>query len=153
MAEGAVELAQHHLREPDHRIEGRAQLVAHLRQKLVNAGGKVTYNGAPLPAAQVVFVPEGDQPTAIATTDDQGQFTISTEGRPGAVAGNYKVAVTAIKMLKEIKPEEAASLTNEQIYANQKSLIPEKYNNTVSSGLTATVSEDPAANQYTFDLK
>ena len=37
MAERAVQLAQHHLGEADHRIERRAQLVAHLRHQIAQA--------------------------------------------------------------------------------------------------------------------
>ena len=121
--------------------------------KLVDAKGKVTYKGEPLPKAQVVFVPEGNEITALAMTDEQGEFQITTEGRPGAVPGKYKVAITAIKLLKEIPPERAGSMSNEEIYANQKSLIPQKYNNGISSGLTADVSEDPSQNQFAFDLQ
>lgn len=121
--------------------------------KLVKATGKVTYQGEPLPKATVVFVPDGEERTAFATTDEQGEFVITTNGRPGAIPGSYKVAVTAIRLLREVTEEEAISMSNEQIYANQESLIPVKYNNGISSGIVATVSNNPSENQFAFELQ
>jgi hypothetical protein len=121
--------------------------------KLVKATGKVTYQGEPLPKATVVFVPEGEERTAFATTDEQGDFVIATNGRPGAIPGTYKVAVTAIRLLREVSEEEAISMSNEQIYANQESLIPVKYNNGISSGMVATVSSDASDNHFAFELQ
>jgi hypothetical protein len=44
-------------------------------------------------------------------------------------------------------------MTSEQIAANHETIIPVKYNNLITSGLTATVGKDPAGNEYTFELK
>jgi hypothetical protein len=63
------------------------------------------------------------------------------------------VAITAVRQKRQVSDAEAVAMTSEQIYANHESVIPVKYNNMDISGLTAKVSEDPAANEYKFDLR
>lgn len=111
------------------------------------------YKGAALPGADVVFMPDGEGSPAIGRTDDQGKFTLKTSGRPGAVVGGHKVAVTAIRQKRKVSEAEAVGMTSEQIAANHESLIPAKYNNTISSELTATVSEKAGENEFVFELK
>lgn len=121
--------------------------------KLVTAGGTVTYEQKPVPGADVVFVPDAGGPPVIGRTDDQGRFSVDTDGKPGAFVGSYKVAVTAVRQKRAVSDAEAVGMTSEQIYANHETLIPIKYNNQISSGLTATVSDDPAKNEYRFELR
>ena len=121
--------------------------------KLVKAGGTVKYKSAPLPGADIVLVPDESGFPSIARTDDQGRFTVTTSGRPGAPVGSYKVAITAVRQKRAVSDAEAVGMTSDQIAANHETLIPVKYNNLVSSGLTATVSDDPAKNDFMFDLK
>jgi hypothetical protein len=121
--------------------------------KLVNAGGKVTYKSSPVPGASLTFVPDAGGPPVIARTDEQGRFTVTTEGQPGAAVGSYKVAITAVRQKRPVSDAEAVGMTSAQIEANHETLIPIEYNNLITSRLTATVSEDPAANEFTFDLK
>jgi len=123
------------------------------RPKLVKAGGMVKYKSAPIPGADVVFVPEGDGQTAIGRTDDQGRFTVVTNGSPGAFVGSYKVSITAARPKRAVSPSEAVAMSSEQIAANREDLVPTKYNNPVSSELTATVSADATQNEFVFDLK
>jgi len=121
--------------------------------KLVKAGGVVKYKDALIPGADVVLVPDGDGQTALGRTDDQGRFTIATGGRPGALAGSYKVAITAARPKRAVSPAEAVAMSSEQIAANREDLVPIKYNNPMSSELAVTVSRDPKANEFVFDLK
>jgi hypothetical protein len=121
--------------------------------KLIKAGGIVKYKNAVIPGADLVFVPDGDGPTAIGKTDDQGRFTLNTGGQPGAMVGAYKVAITAARNKRAVSDSEAVAMSSEQIAANREELVPVKFNNTVSSELTATVSADPAQNEFLFDLK
>ena len=121
--------------------------------KLVKAGGAVKYKDAPLAEADVVFVPdEGGQPS-IGRTDEDGRFTLQTSGRPGAPVGMHKVSITAVRQKRAVSPSEAVGMTTEQIYANHETLIPVKYNNLITSGLSATVSDDAAKNEFGFELK
>ena len=121
--------------------------------KLVKAGGTVKYKNAPIPGADILMMSDASGPPSIARTDDQGRFFVKTDGRPGAPIGSFRVAITAARNKRPVPPEQAASLTSEQIAANREDLIPIRYNNFESSGLKATVSEEPAKNDFTFDLK
>jgi hypothetical protein len=121
--------------------------------KLVPAGGAVKYKNVSIPGADVVLVPDGAGQPAIGRTDDHGQFTLSTGGLPGALVGSYKVSITAARPKRAVSAAEAVAMSSEQIAANREELVPVKYNNPISSELTATVSQDSAANQFVFDLK
>jgi hypothetical protein len=120
--------------------------------RLVKAGGTVKYQGKPLPGADVVFISEEGSLPSIGRTDEQGRFELKTNGRPGAPVDEYKVAITAVRQKRAVSDAEAVGMTSEQIAANHESLIPAKYNNKISSGLTATVSKDAKANEFAFEL-
>jgi hypothetical protein len=122
-------------------------------QKLVKAGGAVTYKGRPLPEADVVFVPNDGGLPSIGRTDSEGRFSLTTSGRPGAPLGSFQVAITAVRQKRAVSPGEAASMTTAQIESNHEQLIPLKYNNLITSGLTADVADNEQANAFTFDLK
>ena len=121
--------------------------------QLVAASGVVTFRKQPVPDADIVFVPDAGGSPVIGRTNDSGEFILTTNGQEGALVGSYKVAVTAVKLKKAVSESEALSMTNEQIAANHVAVVPIKYNNTISSGLAATVAEDPASNRFQFDLK
>ena len=121
--------------------------------KLVPASGTVTLKDKPIPGADVIFVPDAGGGPVIGRTDEEGKFSLTTDGKPGAYAGSYKVALTAVRQIRQVSEDEAVTMSNEQIAANHESLIPNKFNNTISSGLTATVSENPDDNQFNFQLK
>lgn len=57
--------------------------------------GTVKMFGKPLAGATVSFAPQGDQPTAYATTDAEGNFQLTTyEFGDGAAEGQYKVVIS-----------------------------------------------------------
>ena len=78
---------------------------------------------------------------------DSGKYTLSTfASEDGALPGEYRVAVT-----KYEKEEAASGQFNESTYTEPdpnapstgpKNLLPAKYANAQSSGLTATVKEE-----------
>ncbi len=121
--------------------------------KLVKAVGVVKYKNAPVPNADLIFMADDGTMPSVGRTDDEGRFTVCTGGRDGAPVGSYKVGIIAAKNKRPVSEAEAAAITSEQIAANRIDLIPIKYNNHISSGLTATVSENPDENNFTFDLK
>jgi len=121
--------------------------------QLIPATGKLTFRSKPVPNADIVFVPDAGGTPVIGRTSETGEFALNTNGEDGAYVGSYKVAVTAVKVKREVSETEALSMTNEQIAANHVAVVPIKYNNTISSGLTATVIEDPASNTFELDLK
>lgn len=67
--------------------------------KTVNASGVVLLDGNPVDMAQVTFIDDTGQLTAIATTDDAGKFSLMHNGeKKGAVPGSYKVQVSKTKL-------------------------------------------------------
>lgn len=121
--------------------------------KLVKAEGSLTYKGKPVSEADVVFVPDAGGAPVIGRTDQEGKFVLTTDGKQGAYVGSYKVAVTAVRQKRKVDEAEAVAMTSAQIAANHESAIPIKFNNTISSGLTAQVSDDPTANRIELNLK
>ncbi len=124
--------------------------------------GTVTYKNAPLKAASIKFLP-ADGPMAVGMTDENGKFKLTTGGRPGAVIGPHKVAITkmtggteAAAMPSSPKPEDMMKMQKENMgkkNTGPKSEIPEMYANPDSSKLTADVSSKGADNEFSFDLQ
>ena len=117
------------------------------RVNTVKASGVVTKQGAPVGSVNVVLESSnGLNPAGITGTD--GKFVLSTDGKPGATPGSYKV---------RISPESSGDVPMpgmDGYDAYQKSLvkISKKYQSTETSGLTAEIS-DSGPNELTFDLK
>lgn len=124
--------------------------------RLYPAKGKVTYKGQPVARANVTFV-SGQGQVLGAITNEAGEFTLSTQGRPGAAPGTYKVAISKMSQREGMpanpKPEDMAKMVSPKGDVPQaKNELPGKYMAPETSGLTATVTEDGAKNNFTFDL-
>lgn len=115
---------------------------------MAEAGGIVTYNGAPLEGATVVFQPASG-PLAVGTTDAEGNFELITGGEPQAAVGPGKVAITAVEQLIVVEGREP---TAHELANMSRTLIPEKYGHVTTSGLTAEVKADEE-NELKFDLQ
>ena len=118
------------------------------RPAVVPAEGVVNFKGAPLEGATVIFSPTaGGANGASASTDADGKFVLSAfPPDTGAVPGSYQVAIT--KMSIADTAASPASHDAEGPVATPKPLIPERYSNPASSGLTAEI---PASGKQ--DLK
>jgi len=119
--------------------------------QLAPVKGKVTYNGKPLEFGAVIFIPEKG-PAAIGQIQSDGTFVLQTGthgGRMqrGAVVGKHKVE---IRCMDTQRPGYKPSAGHEMPIG--KSLIPTKYNQADSSGLTAEVTPQ-GPNDFHFDLK
>ncbi|MBX6316173.1 MAG: hypothetical protein IRY99_25170, partial [Isosphaeraceae bacterium] len=104
--------------------------------ELAPVTGKVTYKGQPVPRGTISFQPVDPKQGAPATgtIEPDGTYTMqTTEPGDGVRPGQYRVAITA--------REEAPILDYipKTPPPPPKSLIPEKYENPETSGLTATV--------------
>lgn len=114
----------------------------------VAAGGTVTVAGQPMPGLSVAFIPQNGK-LATGETDEQGNFTLTTnEPDDGAVVGTYTVAINRI--------QENVTEAMPGMEGYQKPEPPPfagKYTDASTSGLTATVTDDPAANDFKFDLE
>jgi hypothetical protein len=111
---------------------------------VARVSGVVTYNGKPLTTGTVMFVPIESGPPAYGKIEPDGRYKLSTySSGDGAVIGKHAVMITA---LEQLTPEEAANPLR-----SPKLLIPMKYNDTKTSGLTAEVTSDD--NMIDFPLK
>jgi hypothetical protein len=138
--------------------------------------GSVTYNGGPLAGATVTFMP-GNGPLAMAVTDLKGEFKLNSGALPGCTIGPAKVAVSAIPPgegssnpaptfnssaamspaeMQEASKKMAEATQNYQASggaAKTKSLIPARYKDVATSGLSYTVDKDGAKNVFKIELK
>jgi hypothetical protein len=123
--------------------------------------GTVTFQGKAVAGAAVTFVPAGEAgDAASAITDTEGKYALTTwvQG-DGARPGQYRVkvihgdqlAVDPSKMVQNLSYEEEQKIyvENTKPAPRPKSLIPAKFANDDTSGLTHTVEEKPT----TFDIK
>ncbi len=123
----------------------------------VPVSGKVTYNGAAVEGAAVVFVPVEGGPAATATTDAVGQFKLSTfEAHDGAVPGSYTISIAKTKQtggkVMTADEEHEAVLAGKEIQPPTfEDLVPTRYKSSSTSGLAEDVTED-GENIFTFEL-
>lgn len=119
------------------------------RRQVVEAGGVVTFDGAPLPGATVIFSPAGGLSAAVGRTDAEGRFVLKTYADgDGAIATDHKVTVTCVKVEG---PPPGANLDEIDPTIKETSLIPERYGQADKSGLTATVTYE-GPNEFKFEL-
>jgi hypothetical protein len=112
----------------------------------VAVAGTVTFRGSPVESANVIFQPldqSNSGPASQAVTDGNGRFELTThvgvgKFKPGIVPGKYAVTITKL---------DTASISN--TLAPPKNLLPQKYANANTSGLTANV---PAAESSEFNF-
>lgn len=124
------------------------------RPKTVPAAGKLTMQGRPLAEALVVLSPvDQNGVAAMARTDDEGGFILMAfPPDEGAVPGKYEVAVSMPVASTD------APLTPENHDApppkpkKPVSLIPDKYQNAKTSGITVTV-EEAGSPELKIELK
>ena len=126
--------------------------------ELVKVKGKVNYNAKPVSGATVTLIYDQKGPLCNGFTNADGEFTLTTGGRPGAMVGNAKVSITkssTVNRPAEPKPEDLAKMAVEGGYKPQdvpKPEIPLTYSNPTTSGLTANVVADASKNIFEFNL-
>lgn len=121
------------------------------RPKLHPAQGKVTYQGQAVKNASVLFQPQKG-PVATGVTNESGEFTLLTNGESGAVEGSHKVSISAVSSGTVNMSVEDYEKTGDLPEIETRSLIPEKYGNFETSGLTAAVTSSPPKNAFNFEL-
>ncbi len=92
--------------------------------------GTLTFNGAPVPEAQVVFQCPEQHIYYTAITDGQGQFEVRAASGDGLPAATYQVTVCPA-------PSDEEGMTA----APERPDIPQKYRKTSTSDLKLTVAE------------
>lgn len=118
------------------------------RPARVDATATIRYQGQPVEGATVTFVPEQEGgKAAFGTTDASGTATLGTfRAADGAMPGSYVVTVSKIE-IEELSTKDRHGM----LEVRDKHLVPEKYGDAETSGLTVTVSES-GMNEFTFDL-
>jgi hypothetical protein len=125
--------------------------------EIVPVEGVVLFNGQPLPHAEVQFVPMapglGAEYVASGTTDENGRFTLTCRGRPGACACENRVTVNDAPA-----PDDARGMSGEsqtrvsRYYAALKNRpIPAAYANAARTPLAVTVAAGKT--EYRLELK
>lgn len=111
-------------------------------QGRLTASGTVTLADLPLGQGSVVFVGEDGGSAGIGMITE-GKFTLSEAGNSeGIQPGTYSVVVNAWIV------EPGSIDDNGDIVDEGESLIPERYNDAKTSGLTATVSSDSTVFEF-----
>ena len=118
--------------------------------------GKITYNGAPVPAGSTVnFTHDETSMAATGVTGADGSFTLQMQGEGEVLAGSYKILVSP-PVQPQAGPEnpeayEAMMTGGDAAAAEQPTgPFPQKYQATATSGETFTVKEGP--NTYDLDM-
>ncbi|MCC6510820.1 MAG: carboxypeptidase regulatory-like domain-containing protein [Pirellulaceae bacterium] len=137
-------------------------------ERPVSAGGKVSFKGKPVEGALVTFMAKGDGRSATAKTEADGTFKLTTvTPNDGALPGEYTVTIAKVEMKNQpqggvvdinsgdpgaaYSQAMSASASN-QMHKLQKDLLPGKYGNAATSGLTQKVTKGEE-NNFTFDLQ
>jgi len=108
--------------------------------------GKVLYNGEPLKFGSVVFIPEAGPP-ARGTIQPDGTFYLSTyKDGDGAILGENRVEITCST---NQDPDAPPPDPNVEMPVGE-SLIPQRYTQAQTSGLTREVKE--GGNSFEFKL-
>jgi hypothetical protein len=122
--------------------------------RTVPVAGKITLANEPLTAKNtiVLFKPDTSKGNTspfepAGTVDEAGNYTVQTKGKQGAPPGWYKVVVTA----RDEAPAEHPKSGGPQHRPVARSLVPARYGQDKTSGLSLEVVENPAPGAY--DLK
>jgi hypothetical protein len=103
--------------------------------KTARSSGTVTMNGKPLPNVGVTFLPTKKGPVAVGNTNENGEFTLTTNRKgDGAVIGKHKVTI-GIAQEGQKNPG-----------------IPDSYSEPGTTKLSADV-EAGKANVFTFNVE
>lgn len=119
---------------------------------LVEAGGKVTLDGAPLPNAVITFESPETGSFSYAQTDASGQYKLQYDSvKHGVPIGEKLVRISTTRKILGLNTSEEAGESGEEGGEKEpaKELVPEKFNK--SSELKVDVTADKTT--YDFDLK
>ena len=86
----------------------------------------------------MTFVPKQDGQPAMGLTDEQGQFSLSTELDDGVIVGSYYATVRSINEGAG-KVDAQGLSTGIRVRPRQKSLVPQRYALFGTSGLSYEV--------------
>jgi len=106
----------------------------------VSVSGIVTLDGNPVAGASVMFMPQSAGRPATGLTDEEGRFQLTTFGdEDGALVGLHRVTVTLIKTTGFLADKDGLSGGLAPEGAREEWIVPQRYSNPETSGLTAEV--------------
>jgi len=106
--------------------------------KTVPAEGVVTLDGNPVADATLTFISESHIHHSTGNTNAEGKFSMRAfPEKTGAVPGTYKVEIS-----KSVQGTASSTNPDEPVTLNLRNELPGKYASMVTSGLTASVSEE-----------
>jgi len=106
--------------------------------KTVPAEGVVTLDGNPVADATLTFISESHIYHSTGNTNAEGKFAMRAfPEKTGAVPGSYKVEIS-----KSVQGTASSTNPDEPVTLNLRNELPGKYASMVTSGLTASVSEE-----------
>lgn len=124
------------------------------RPPLGDVSGTVTYDGKLLEQGTIIFEVPGSRPTCGKIVNGQITELCTFVSGDGVPVGEARVAITATVARSPSTPTQAAASSNEPTptagMVEFEQLIPVKYGNPETSGLTATI--EKGRNSLSFDL-
>jgi hypothetical protein len=123
---------------------------------IVKVSGTITLDGVPLDRAEVRFYPEQEGISgnyiAVAVTDENGKFTLESNGQSGACACAHRVTVSESPPPKEARGESTQARMASAAYARslKNRPIPPRYASLADSPLELTITADRS--DYTIEL-
>jgi hypothetical protein len=109
--------------------------------------GRITVAGEPLDHGTVVFQNAQTNIGILTPVGEGGKYHVRTYKHDGLSPGDYQVAIQP----QEIAAAAPPAITHPKAQEKHQSIIPDKYQSTSTSGLTATVK--PGNNPpFDFDL-
>jgi hypothetical protein len=117
--------------------------------RLLSVKGHVTVDGKPLETGYVTYKPDKSKGNtfgadATATIGTGGEYTLTTNGQPGAPAGAYKVIVNAYQGSGD--PMDNTNVSKMKPLVNQKYFDPDK------TPLEKEVVASPSPNAYDLEV-
>jgi len=125
---------------------------------LVPLRGTIFLDDQPLAGAQIVFAPEEGQRSASAISLNNGNFTATTlKHNDGIYPGKYQIGVTKVEVTDHRTPEQKIRDNSDLIDESMahvppspeleiRAIVPERYNDFDSSGLTVEVGKSGQKN-------
>ncbi|MCL2304121.1 MAG: carboxypeptidase-like regulatory domain-containing protein [Planctomycetaceae bacterium] len=123
---------------------------------LVPVRGTIVYNGEPLADAVIGLTPKvfgSGARIGAGTTNTEGKFELRTIGERGVLPGEYTVVVVKNEMLPgkpsaqtpRVDPKTGREIPVHSLPPEIKSLIPKRYNDPNTSGLSVVVEKNGLA--------
>jgi len=121
--------------------------------------GVITFNGEPVSSATITFNPQGTEgQSAVGFSNEKGVYKLTTQGgkdEGGAIPGDYLVTISKsdvpiIPLDQANYNQQTTQTTAPGVAPKYNAILPKKYNDPSTSGLTATVKK--GKNTIPFEL-